>query len=50
MIATFLVLFAALACCQVLLAVRLADWLSPSAATGRGSAERVRARAVARLA
>ena len=50
MIATFLVLFAALACCQVLLAVRLADWLSLSATGGRGTAAPVRAPAVAGLA
>ena len=49
MTATFLVPFVALAGCQILLAVKLADWLSPSAA-GRGSAEPVRPPVVARPA
>ncbi|MCJ2122038.1 hypothetical protein [Methylobacterium sp. J-077] len=35
MIASFLVLFVALAACQALLAVKLADILSPSADAGK---------------
>ena len=50
MIASFLVLFVALAGCQILLAVKLADRLSPSATTGRGDATPVRVRGAARLA
>ena len=50
MIATFLLLFVALAGCQALLAVKLADRLSPSVTAGRGPAKPARAQAVARLA
>ena len=50
MIVSFLALFVALAGCQAVLAVKLADWLSPSAGAGRGTAEPVRARGAVRLA
>lgn len=50
MIATFLALFVALAACQAVLAVKLADWLSADATTGRGTAEPIPSRAAVRLA
>lgn len=37
MFAAFLVLFAALAGCQALLAVKLADWLTPAVAEDVGT-------------
>ncbi len=37
MIAAFLVLFAALAGCQAFLAVKLADWLTPTVAEDVGA-------------
>ncbi|MCJ2096860.1 hypothetical protein MKK67_30770 [Methylobacterium sp. J-072] len=42
MIASFLVVFVALAACQALLAVKLADILSPSSDAGKASAQPVR--------
>lgn len=50
MIAAFLVLFVALAGCQALLAVKLADWLSPAATTGHGTVARVQSQTTVRLA
>ncbi|MCJ2058839.1 hypothetical protein MKL09_20110 [Methylobacterium sp. J-048] len=42
MIASFLVVFVALAACQALLAVKLADLLSPSSEAGKATAQPAR--------